>query len=213
MFLCYIDRDKMATKKHWELYAGVGGRLRALRNQAGLSQAALGAKLGRSASAIDRYEMGERRLSLADLIRVSKILGVSPEALFQETPGRGHSGRHARRPAGASVAGGAADPGLLSGARLRAEHLRLLRELDRRLAYPAPANRAGTVREERGRYGGRRSRTGISPDAYVAALSTEQLRALARRAGWIGQTSPDVLRRFAGLILLAYARWNGREGR
>jgi transcriptional regulator with XRE-family HTH domain len=64
----------MATRNQTDLYAKIGERLRALRTEAGLSQAALGAKLGRSPSAIDRYEMGQRRLSLADLLRLSRIL-------------------------------------------------------------------------------------------------------------------------------------------
>ncbi len=194
-------------------YTRLGERLRALRNQAGLSQAALAAKIGRSASAIDRYEMGQRRISLADLVRLAKILEVAPETLFQGSPNRQGSARAARSGAERSVS-----PPLSTG-RLHAEHLRLLRELDRRLAYPPAAPRPDVVREEpgtyrRGRIARRRvSEEGISPEVYAATLSAEQLRALARRAGWPGAADPKVLRRFAALVVREFARRRGREGR
>ncbi len=44
-------------------------------------------------------------------------------------------------------------------------------------------------------------------------LSVGHLRSLARRAGWSGPASPEALRRFAVLILRAFIRRNGREGR
>ncbi len=194
-------------RKQTEIYEKVGERLRVLRTRAGLSQAALGAKLDRSASAIDRYEMGQRRLSLADLLRLSDILGVPLEALAQDPAGR------RRRPAAQTSERAAAESHLLSTERLRAEHLRLLRELDRRLAYPAAAGRSGAVSEEPASYGGRRIPRRISPEAYAATLSVEHLRSLARRAGWSGPASPEALRRFAVLILRAFIRRNGREGR
>ncbi len=204
MFLWYSQRDKMATRKQTDIYTKVGERLRALRNRAGLSQAALGARLGRSASAIDRYEMGQRRLSLADLLRLSEILGISLEALAQNRADRHPPARGSERVAASD---------LLSAERLRAEHLRLLRELDRRLAYPAAAGRGAAVREEPAAYGRRSARRGVSPDAYAATLSAERLRSLARRAGWSDPASPEALRRFAVLILRAFARRIGREGR
>ncbi len=194
-------------------YTRVGERLRALRNQAGLSQAALGARIGRSASAIDRYEMGQRRISLADLVRLAKILEVAPETLLQGPPDREGSARAAR----ARTARGVSQP--LSPSRLQAEHLRLLRELDRRLAYPPAAPRSDVVREQPGTYRGGRiagrriSQEGISPEVYAATLSAEQLRALARRAGWPGAADPKVLRRFAALVVGEFARSRGREGR
>lgn len=190
-----------------KFYVRLGERLRALRNRAGLSQAALGAKLGRSASAIDRYEIGQRRISLADLLRLSRVLGVAPETFFEGSATRGAFPR---------VRSGA-DTGsrLRSVDRLHAEHLRLLRELDRRLAYPISGSRPDAVREKSRVYGGRRGRSeeGISPEAYAATLSPAQLRAWARRAKWSGAADPNVLRRFAALVLRGFTRGRGRERR
>lgn len=201
-----------------ELYARLGERLRALRTRAGLSQAGLGARLGRSPSAIDRYEMGQRRLSIADLFRLSKILDVPLETLLEGAGARGSSkrgsparGSSLRAPARA----GAADAGtrLPSMDRLRAEHLRLLRELDRRLAYSQPGDRALAVRETSRAYGRRRTspRGGTSSQAYEAALTPARLRGWARRAGWAGTADPEVLRRFAVQVLRAFAGERGRE--
>ncbi len=208
-----------------DFYAKLGERLRMLRTRAGLSQAALGARLGRSPSAIDRYEMGQRRVSLADLLRLSKILNVPLEAFLGGAAGRGSSTR------GSPVRGsslrvpvaraGAADAGARrpSMDRLYVEHLRLLRELDRRLGYPPFGDRSGVVREASRAYGGRRppGRTGgrpeaaVSPQAYATTLSTARLRGWARRAGWPGTADPEVLRRFAALVIGALARTRGRE--
>lgn len=189
-----------------QIYAKVGERVRVLRTRAGLSQAALGAMLHRSASAVDRYEMGQRRISLADLLRLSEILSVPLEALAQAPAGR------LRRQA-AQTSTRTADARILSTNRLRAEHLRLLRELDRRLAYPAAAGRSGAVGEEPASYGGRRIPGRISPEAYAATLPAGHLRSLARRAALTDPTSPEALRRFAVLILRAFIRRSGREGR
>ncbi len=81
-----------------DFYVRLGQRLRALRIRAGLSQSALGARLGRSASAIDRYEMGQRRIAIADLQRLAKILGVSPESFLERPGARDPSAAALRRP-------------------------------------------------------------------------------------------------------------------
>jgi len=156
-----------------EFYAKLGERLRALRTRAGLSQAALGVKLGRSPSAIDRYEMGQRRISIADLLRLSKIFGVPLEALLEGSIGRGGVARKVRTS---------------SPDRLHAEHLHLLRELDKRLAYPFPEARSLAVREPSHAYGRRRAgpQGRNAPHPFEAALTPTRLRAWARRAGWPG---------------------------
>jgi len=181
-----------------DFYARLGERLRALRVEAGLSQAAVGARLGRSASAIDRYELGERRVSLQDLFRLARILEVSPEAFFQtHGPRSGAVGvRRARR--------GAVD-------RLRAEHLRLLRALDARLSSPVePAGVQEATRAYRTRRAAART---AAPDAYAAAISPGRLRALARRAGLAGEPDVEALRRYAALVAADLARRAGRDSR
>lgn len=79
-----------------DFYQRVGARLRAFRLRAGLSQAALGARLGLTAGAINRYEMGRRRIPLRDVPRVASILGVASTALLGAAAAGG-GGR--RRPA------------------------------------------------------------------------------------------------------------------
>lgn len=65
-----------------DFYQRLGARLRTLRLRAGLSQSAVGARLGRSAGAINRYEMGRRRVPLRDLPRLAALFGVAPAALL-----------------------------------------------------------------------------------------------------------------------------------
>lgn len=52
-------------------------RLTAARNAAGLTQAALAEKLGRHQSFVAKYESGERRLEVIELLQVCRELGVS----------------------------------------------------------------------------------------------------------------------------------------
>jgi transcriptional regulator with XRE-family HTH domain len=73
-------------------YQRIGARLRTLRLRAGLSQAALGARLGLTAGAINRYEMGHRRVPLEDVPRIASTFGVSAVTLL-----------------GADISGGRAD--------------------------------------------------------------------------------------------------------
>ncbi|GEM_PF-974266 len=186
-------------------YARLGQRLRAYRLRAGLSQAALGARLGRSASAIDRYEMGQRRISIADLHRLARVLDVPPTSFF-ESPA-------VRAPSGAAQARGG--PGRPAQDPLRAEYVRLLRELDRRLAYPPPESRPAVAQEAPRTYLGRRGRqaTPVSADEHAAALPPARLRAWARRAGWPGEPDPEILRRYAALVLRDFARHSGSGAR
>jgi transcriptional regulator with XRE-family HTH domain len=65
-----------------DFYERLGSRLRTFRRRAGLSQAALGARLGLTAGAINRYEMGRRRVPLKDVSYIASILGITPGALL-----------------------------------------------------------------------------------------------------------------------------------
>lgn len=79
-----------------DFYRKVGARLRTARLRAELSQAALGARLGVTAGAINRYEMGGRRVPLRHLPRIASILGIAPVVLLGGRAGRG-SGRSPHR--------------------------------------------------------------------------------------------------------------------
>jgi len=74
-------------------YQRIGARLRTLRLRAGLSQAALGARLRVTAGAINRYEMGHRRVPLEDVPRIASILGVAPVTLLGADASAGRTGR------------------------------------------------------------------------------------------------------------------------
>jgi len=190
----------MATSRAAELYARLGQRIRSLRIRAGFSQAALGARLHRSASAIDRYEMGQRRISLADLLRLAGVFGVAYDTLLEPVGGERRSGaRSAARSRSVD---------------LRTEHLRLLRALDRRLAYPTQGPRTGRVAEEPAAYvGSRAAGRRAAPKDVAASLSERQLRRYAQRAGLPAATDAEALRRYAELVLEAAMPRTGRTRR
>ena len=60
--------------KHLKTY--IGGQVKILRKQAGLTQAELGEKIGRTAEAISNVETGKSLPSLDTLIATSEALGV-----------------------------------------------------------------------------------------------------------------------------------------
>ena len=63
----------------------MGNRIAQLRHKKGLSQAALGRKLGLSASAIGMYEQGRREPSSSILISLAKEFGVTTDYLLTGT--------------------------------------------------------------------------------------------------------------------------------
>lgn len=54
------------------------------RKRAGLSQAALAAKLGKPQSYVSKCEQGERRVDVVELLEIAEALGADPAALVQE---------------------------------------------------------------------------------------------------------------------------------
>ena len=66
-----------------ELDALVGERLRALRQQRGLSPGVLGAAIGVSAAEIGRFEAGLTRIGANRLTRLAGALGVHISAFFE----------------------------------------------------------------------------------------------------------------------------------
>ena len=56
--------------------------LKVARQQAGLRQGAVAQALGRPQSYVSKYECGERRLDLAELIDICRVLAISPIELI-----------------------------------------------------------------------------------------------------------------------------------
>jgi transcriptional regulator with XRE-family HTH domain len=54
------------------------------REAAGMNQTELGKAVGRSQSFVSNYERGQRRLDLADLILISRMVGVEPADLLEQ---------------------------------------------------------------------------------------------------------------------------------
>jgi len=64
--------------------AAVGERLRKLRLDAGLTQAALAQRLGTTQSAVARLEAGQQRMSLVALKRAALALGCDVQVVIAE---------------------------------------------------------------------------------------------------------------------------------
>lgn len=74
----------MARGVHREEYAKLRQALVAARESAGVTQATLAQRLGRSQSFVAKYELGERRLDVVDYLAVCEQLGVDPAKLLSQ---------------------------------------------------------------------------------------------------------------------------------
>ena len=63
---------------HTEPYRRLRAQLVVERKQAGLTQDAVAKKLSKSQSYVAKYERGERRLDIVELIEVSTAIGFDP---------------------------------------------------------------------------------------------------------------------------------------
>ena len=68
--------------------AGVGQRIRAIREGLGWTQGELAARLQRTQTAVSYWESGRRALSLDDLVDVAQALGVANSELLPDGPPR-----------------------------------------------------------------------------------------------------------------------------
>lgn len=66
----------MAGTVHTQAYRDVLGTLVDARTETGLSQAALADKLGKPASFVGKYELGERRLDIVEFMVVLRALDM-----------------------------------------------------------------------------------------------------------------------------------------
>jgi transcriptional regulator with XRE-family HTH domain len=67
------------------VYRDIGMRLQQARQELGLTQEELAARLGCTQAALSNYELGKRRLHLAGLEQIAQILG-KPLSYFIESP-------------------------------------------------------------------------------------------------------------------------------
>jgi Zn-dependent peptidase ImmA (M78 family)/transcriptional regulator with XRE-family HTH domain len=64
--------------------AGIGARIRELRERAGIQSQALAASLGIDPSAMSHIERGKRAVKSSELATIASVLGVSPLAILSE---------------------------------------------------------------------------------------------------------------------------------
>ena len=69
--------------RHGALDAALGARIRRRRRELGLSQSALGGKLGITFQQVQKYENGANRVSATMLIRLSEALAMPVTEILQ----------------------------------------------------------------------------------------------------------------------------------
>jgi transcriptional regulator with XRE-family HTH domain len=76
----------------------VGARLRLLRMQAGMSQEALGNRLGLTFQQVQKYEKGQNRIGASRLYQLSRILRAPVSVFFEGLPDETDSGAEVTSP-------------------------------------------------------------------------------------------------------------------
>lgn len=66
------------------------------RTTARITQKELAKKLGRPQSYVSKYERGERRLDVVELLDIARALGINPSKLIQRLEGEGRTTRRPR---------------------------------------------------------------------------------------------------------------------
>ena len=84
MVLMAVPIAHMPSKPVEEVQKQFGARMRALRNQRGLSQEELAFFCNLDRTYIGSVERGERNISLVNIHTIAAALGVSPRELFNE---------------------------------------------------------------------------------------------------------------------------------
>jgi transcriptional regulator with XRE-family HTH domain len=73
---------KLEKSIHLREYRMLIDRLRARREELGISQDKLSKMLGRTRTFVSKMELGERRLDLLELIHYARALGIDPKEFF-----------------------------------------------------------------------------------------------------------------------------------
>jgi transcriptional regulator with XRE-family HTH domain len=84
MVLMAVPIAHMPSKPVEEVQKQFGARMRALRNQRGLSQEELAFFCNLDRTYIGSVERGERNISLVNIHTIAAALGVSPRELFND---------------------------------------------------------------------------------------------------------------------------------
>jgi len=72
----------MGRSVHSQPYKDLLALMVAARNSAGLSQADLAERIGRTQSFVSKYERGERRLDVVEFVQFVRAMNLDPGALF-----------------------------------------------------------------------------------------------------------------------------------
>ncbi len=73
-----FNYDRVTRSVHHPAYAELLAFLVQARNAAGLRQAEVAEMLGRPQSFVSKFEKGERRLDVIELIALCRVLGINP---------------------------------------------------------------------------------------------------------------------------------------
>jgi transcriptional regulator with XRE-family HTH domain len=73
----------MRKSVHTRPYKVLQKHLVAARQEAGFTQQQLAQKLGRPQSFVAKYEGGERRLDIVELLSITELLGIDERHLFK----------------------------------------------------------------------------------------------------------------------------------
>ncbi|MEW9838421.1 helix-turn-helix domain-containing protein, partial [Mesorhizobium marinum] len=60
------------------------------RKDAGITQAELGKRIGQRQTFVSKFELGERRLDVAEFIAVSRAIGVDPHKVIRAAEANKH---------------------------------------------------------------------------------------------------------------------------
>jgi transcriptional regulator with XRE-family HTH domain len=71
------------TSLRSDLYQRIIELLVQARKDAGITQAELGKRIGQRQTFVSKFELGERRLDVAEFVLASKAIGVDPSLLLR----------------------------------------------------------------------------------------------------------------------------------
>lgn len=74
----------MSSTLHSRAYARFRSMLVGRREAAGLTQAAVAARLGRPQSFVSKYENGERRIDVVEFLQIAEAIGFDPGLILKE---------------------------------------------------------------------------------------------------------------------------------
>ncbi len=90
----------MAHSTHHADYQVLLSLLKAARGRANLTQVALAERLGATQTFVSKYERGERRLDLVEIVEICEMMSVSPQAFLADYLSMRKSSRRSSAPTG-----------------------------------------------------------------------------------------------------------------